>query len=103
MAEADVHQENDLEIVETLGKLNYAFLRCIGNRTLKVAYLPQTVRWYTIALWLATIAPPSAAIALQTLGGEEWGWLAIFVEAALMFCVLFPEPVRISVWNGVMK
>ena len=90
MAEADVHQKNDLEIVETLGMLNYAFLHCIGNRTLKVAYLPKTVRWYTIALWLATIAPPSAAIALQTLWGEEWGWLAIFVEAALMFCVLFP-------------
>jgi len=90
MAEADVHQENDLEIIEILGRLHHAFLHCIGNKTLKAAFLPQPIRWHTVALWLATIAPPGAAFFLQATMGEQWGWLAIAVEVVLMFCVLFP-------------
>jgi len=90
MTETEIHSENDLKSVEMVGKLHHAFIHCIGNITLRAAYFPPMVRWYTIALWLATIVPPGAAWALQSLVGKDWDWVGLVLEVALMFGVLFP-------------
>lgn len=90
MTETEIHSQDDLEAVEIVGKLYHAFIHCIGNKTLKAAYFPPRIRWYTIALWLATIVPPGAAWALQLAVGKNWEWVGLVLEVALMFCVFFP-------------
>ncbi|WP_312516814.1 hypothetical protein [Massilia sp.] len=90
MNDAALNCHNSLKAIATLGKLHYAYLNCIGNKTLKAAYLPQKIRWYTVALWATTIVPAVAIAVLQFFVDPDWGWLGMLAQVAIMLFLYFP-------------
>jgi hypothetical protein len=78
-----------LEVIQNHGKLFYAYQKCIGNRTLKAAYLPAQIRWYTVALWVVTLLPPAVLLVLN-FSDWRWSWAAPFIQLAITTGLFFP-------------
>jgi hypothetical protein len=78
-----------LEAVRTHGRLFYAYQNCIGNRTLKAAYLPAQLRWYNVVLWAVTFLPPIILIPLGFLDWP-WAWSTPFIQVVVTSCLFVP-------------
>jgi hypothetical protein len=78
-----------LEAIQIHGTLFYAYQNCIGNRTLKAAYLPGRIHWYTMALWGVTVFPPVILIFLNFYDWR-WAWAAPIIQIAITTGLFFP-------------
>lgn len=78
-----------LETVQVHGRLYHAYLKSAGLRTLKAAFMPSPMKWYTYVLWAVIAVPP---ILLQVWVFSEWkfAWLTPFIQGAIMYWVFAP-------------
>jgi hypothetical protein len=73
-----------LDVIQTHGRLFYAYQNCLGKRSLKAGYWPAQKGWYTLALWAVTL---TSIWTLPLYFNERWPLWAIFIQVAI-WCAL---------------